>query len=54
MAKQLNLLKSFNLTGSFQQLDKEGSGAAEMNLTEVSDVVKNILFKTLVVSNFCF
>lgn len=28
------------LTGSFQQLDKEGSGEAELNLTEVSSVSK--------------
>lgn len=26
------------LTGSFQQFDKEGSGEAEMNVTEVSSV----------------
>uniref|UniRef100_A0A3B5LLS9 Calpain-1 catalytic subunit n=1 Tax=Xiphophorus couchianus TaxID=32473 RepID=A0A3B5LLS9_9TELE len=48
------LVKLEAMFRSFQQLDKEGSGAAEINLTEVSDVVKNILFKTLVVSNLCF
>lgn len=38
------IVKTWNfLTGYFQQFDKEGSGVAEMNITEVSSVSKENL-----------
>lgn len=40
------IVKTSNfLTGYFKQFDKEGSGAAEMNITEVSSVSKEILVR---------
>uniref|UniRef100_A0A3Q2D775 Calpain 1, (mu/I) large subunit a n=1 Tax=Cyprinodon variegatus TaxID=28743 RepID=A0A3Q2D775_CYPVA len=38
------LVKLEAMFRSFQHFDKEGSGVAEMNLTEVSDVIKTNLF----------
>uniref|UniRef100_A0A3P9N861 Calpain-1 catalytic subunit n=1 Tax=Poecilia reticulata TaxID=8081 RepID=A0A3P9N861_POERE len=48
------LVKLEAMFRSFQQLDKEGSGVAEINLTEVSDVVKKYYLKLQLCLTFVY
>lgn len=45
--------ENFELIGSFRDFDKAGSGEAEMNLTEVSSVLKRKSIQYPFVKLFC-